>query len=509
MELSLVAMPASFLVLVAAKSASVGGILSQPGHMQSILLWFAVCLLFLTSSALWAMVPGRRRSKKDAELKDRYRSMIEETTDLIHIVSPDGKFLYVNEAWRKTFGYSEEEISRLNQMELLHPEEREKARSNIQQLMAKGGPIQIETRFITKAGRTVWVEGNSTCEFEKGMVVSRRGIFHDVTARLEGEEERARLLALLEEAPDFIASIAPDGRVLWVNRAFRQLRQLGPAPDFSGLRLSDFHPAWARDSLGRAIPVASSSGIWNGESAVLDVDGREIPVSQTIAAHRNESGEVAYLSTVCRDITESRRAEQALREAHSQINLVLQREKELARTDVLTGLANRRSFYESLQMERSRTVRYGRPITLAYVDLDNFKRVNDTLGHSVGDELLVCVASLLRNTLRASDLVGRLGGDEFAVLLPETGAQAAESLLQKLALVLNDAMRARNWPVTFSIGAAAFLDNPVPVEEMIRTADELMYSVKKSGKNRISVALMGGAWHEPPKAPLSKAEAGS
>lgn len=213
-----------------------------------------------------------------------------------------------------------------------------------------------------------------------------------------------------------------------------------------------------------------------------------------IVAHRNEGGEIVYLSTLCRDISESQRAEAALREAHNQINLVLQREKELARTDALTGLANRRAFYEALRAERSRASRYGRPITLAYVDLDNFKRVNDTLGHAIGDELLVCVADLLRSNLRMSDSVGRLGGDEFALLLPETGPQHAEGLLKKLAAVLNAAMQAQKWPVTFSIGAAAFLDNPPPMEEMIRTADELMYSVKKSGKNRVSVALMGGAW---------------
>jgi diguanylate cyclase (GGDEF)-like protein len=163
-----------------------------------------------------------------------------------------------------------------------------------------------------------------------------------------------------------------------------------------------------------------------------------------------------------------------LREAHAQINLVLQREKELARTDMLTGLANRRAFHETLQMERARAARYTRPITLAYVDLDNFKRINDTLGHATGDDLLACAADSLRRKLRVSDVVGRLGGDEFAVLLPETNAKSAEILLQKLHEILTLAMVSKSWPVTFSIGAAAFLDNPPPADEMIRIADELM-----------------------------------
>lgn len=471
----------------------VGSFFSSRGIIEFGLLVVASGLLVLSGAGLWAILPGRWRKKRESQLKDRYRGMIEQTSDIIHIVSPEGKFLYVNRAWRRTFGYTRDEIARLTLMELLHPEERAKARTQIQQLMNGTPVIEIETRFVTKDGRTIWVEGNSTCELAHGKVVSRRGIFHNVTERKQGEAERARLMALLEEAPDFIGSSTPEGEVLWINRAFRRLRNLGETHDFSGMKTTDFHPQWANRVIEKALPTVLSSGSWQGESAMLAADGREIPVSQTIVAHRNESGKTTYLSTLCRDITESQRAEEALREAHSQLNLVLQREKEFARTDMLTGLANRRAFYEALQMERARAARYGRPITLAYVDLDNFKRVNDTLGHAVGDELLARVADLLRQTLRASDTVGRLGGDEFALLLPETSAQAAEILLHKLASVLTDAMQTKKWPVTFSIGAAAFLGDPTPVEEMIRTADELMYSVKKSGKNRISVALIGGA----------------
>jgi diguanylate cyclase (GGDEF)-like protein len=167
-------------------------------------------------------------------------------------------------------------------------------------------------------------------------------------------------------------------------------------------------------------------------------------------------------------------------------------------------LANRRAFYEMVQAERARSARYGRPITLGYLDVDNFKRVNDTFGHAVGDELLACVAQVLRTRLRTSDSVGRLGGDEFALLLPETSAQAGEVALQSLRAALVDTMKLRGWPVTFSIGAATFLENPPSTEQMIRTADELMYTVKKSGKNRVATALMGGAALERENAPTTQ-----
>ena len=508
-------MIARWLVLAVRGLSPGSSLFSLRGLIGLGILAVVSFLLVLSYAGLGAILQSGRERRERPQSEDRYRGMIEETSDIIHIVSPEGKFLYVNRAWHNTFGYGDDELANLTQMDLLHPDERAKAQRQMGVLMNEGGVIEIETRFVTKSGKTIWVEGNSTCEVARAevltgrgifrsvtqrKVLSRRGIFHNVTERKQAEAERARLLAILEEAPDFIGTTTLDGKVMWINRAWRRLLNLEEKSDVSQMRTIDLYPEWVNQILEEAIPTVISSGMWKGEAALLGPNGREVPVSQTIAAHRDEGGNIAYLSTLCRDITESREAEEALREAHTQLNLVMQREKELARTDMLTGLANRRAFYEAMQIERARAARYRRPMTLVYLDLDNFKRVNDTLGHAVGDELLACVADLLRRTLRASDTVGRLGGDEFALLLPETTAQAADGLLQKLGGVLMDTMRAKQWPVTFSMGAAAFLDNPASVEEMIRTADELMYSVKKSGKNRISVALMGGSSQESLKA---------
>jgi diguanylate cyclase (GGDEF)-like protein/PAS domain S-box-containing protein len=496
MKLVILAGGKAATILASAMPGLAGNFVSQ----RTILALGIAAGALLLLASVYAGIQAARRSHPGssgwAQLEDRYRGLIEETSDIIHIVSPEGKFLYVNRAWRQTFGYRDEEIAKLTLMDLLHPEELEKARRQISQLMTEQRVMEIETRFVSKDGRTIWVEGNSTCEMANGAVVSRRGIFHNVTERKQSEAERARLLAILEDAPDFIATFTPEGKVLWMNRAWRRLINLEDKSGPSQLRISDLHPWRANQILEQALPTVIGSGSWEGESALLAPEGQEVPISQTIVAHKDESGTIVYLSTLCRDITERRRAEHALREAHSQLNRVLQREKELARTDVLTGLSNRRAFYEALQMERARTARYGRPITLAYVDLDNFKRVNDSLGHAVGDELLVCVADLLRQTLRLSDTVGRLGGDEFALLLPETSPGAAESLLQKLRKILMDAMQGRNWPVSFSIGAATFLNNPPPLDQMIRAADELMYAVKKSGKNSVEVVAIGGGPQE-------------
>jgi diguanylate cyclase (GGDEF)-like protein len=152
-------------------------------------------------------------------------------------------------------------------------------------------------------------------------------------------------------------------------------------------------------------------------------------------------------------------------------------------------VANRRAFFEIANAERGRACRYGRPLTLAYLDVDNFKGINDRLGHASGDHLLVEVSRVLRDNVRASDAVARLGGDEFALLFPETDAAGAEAALRNLQKRLADAMQAADWPVTFSMGAAVFAC-PESVDEMIRAADELMYGVKKAGKNNIAVGAV-------------------
>lgn len=163
----------------------------------------------------------------------------------------------------------------------------------------------------------------------------------------------------------------------------------------------------------------------------------------------------------------------------------LTRESDLARTDFLTGAANPRAFYELAQMEISRVRRYGHAFSVAYLDADNFKAVNDRLGHHVGSQLLVRVVDVVQQNLRATDVVARIGGDEFAILLPETGAEQAMAVVQKLRERLSAEMRGADWPVTFSVGLLTCADPPHTVDEMIKIADGLMYEVKQAGKDAV------------------------
>jgi diguanylate cyclase (GGDEF)-like protein len=169
-----------------------------------------------------------------------------------------------------------------------------------------------------------------------------------------------------------------------------------------------------------------------------------------------------------------------------------ERERELARIDYLTGIANSRLFYELTQMEIDRFQRYGRPFTLAYIDLDNFKSVNDKFGHLTGDHVLRTVVSAARRNMRKADVVARLGGDEFALLLPETDQESARGILSRIQGNLLEEMRQRNWPITFSIGVLTCSNAPHSADELVRMADDLMYSVKRDGKNAIKYSTYVG-----------------
>jgi diguanylate cyclase (GGDEF)-like protein len=168
-------------------------------------------------------------------------------------------------------------------------------------------------------------------------------------------------------------------------------------------------------------------------------------------------------------------------------------EQRLARSDPLTGVLNLRAFQERLEYSLALSARDRQPLTLAYVDLDDFKRVNDLHGHSQGDLVLTTVGQVLSETIRATDTVARIGGDEFALLLPGTGVAGAADVLPKLAQRLAERLRITSASVTCSVGAVTFPRPPDNADAAIRLADRLMYQVKQRGKNAIAFATFDHA----------------
>jgi diguanylate cyclase (GGDEF)-like protein len=170
----------------------------------------------------------------------------------------------------------------------------------------------------------------------------------------------------------------------------------------------------------------------------------------------------------------------------------LERERAVARSDYVTGAVNARFFRALAQREIDRSARHQHPLTIAYIDIDNFKAINDVFGHMTGDKVLSAVAGSMQQQLRKTDVVARVGGDEFAILLPEVGTDVAKAVISKMRQRLSEEMQDKSWPVTFSIGVLTFTAVPPSAEEMLNMADKMMYTVKNSGKNSISYATHSG-----------------
>ncbi len=157
----------------------------------------------------------------------------------------------------------------------------------------------------------------------------------------------------------------------------------------------------------------------------------------------------------------------------------------LSRTDQLTGAMNRRAFDEIVEYEMLRLQRQNSPFSLAYLDLDNFKKVNDCFGHKKGDELLKAVVECISSNLRRTDVVARIGGDEFTIFFPATDQNSVKRVMVKLKEQLRLLSEKNNWPTTYSIGVITCTDTQCDLERLISLADKLMYEVKRSGKNDV------------------------
>ncbi|MFH1368043.1 MAG: diguanylate cyclase [Elusimicrobiota bacterium] len=162
-----------------------------------------------------------------------------------------------------------------------------------------------------------------------------------------------------------------------------------------------------------------------------------------------------------------------------------------AMTDALTGINNRRFFNEMLQREAARAERYKHPLTIAYIDVDDFKSVNDNYGHHEGDRLLGALAKVISESVRNTDMVSRIGGDEFVIMFPETYLEDSKNVVNKIVGKYSEAEENKGYRSTLSIGVATFIRPSRDAEGLVRKADEAMYLAKRTGKNRAVYEAFG------------------
>ncbi|MGH7551625.1 MAG: PAS domain S-box protein, partial [Longimicrobiales bacterium] len=317
------------LLPVALLAPFVLGMMGLIGHRAGLYgLEYGISLLVVAIMVLlavligWSAVELRRldyeRRRAVQALADRetvFHGIFNNAGTGIGLVDVVGRPVASNPALQEMLGFSEEEMARLPFTEFTHPDDAAADWQLFQELITgKRETYRIETRFIRKDGSVFWgLLNTSVVRDSGGNVLYVIGLVEDITERKVAEEAQRRLTAILENTPDFVGTADSVGRALYVNRGGREMSGISEEEALRRV-IPDFHPSWAAKLImEQAIPAALRDGVWAGESALLRSDGREIPVSQVILAHRGPKGEVEFLSTVIRDITERKRLEEAQR----------------------------------------------------------------------------------------------------------------------------------------------------------------------------------------------------
>lgn len=414
--------------------------------------------------------------ERTAELHERHRkyhSVIQSTGEGFWQVDREGRLLEANPAYARLSGYSETELTGMRITDLDAEETPEETAEHIRKIMQHGSDT-FETRHRRKDGRVWDVEVNASFISEEGGYFV--AFFRDITERKRAKQE-LRIAATAFETQEGIIITDANEIIVRVNRAFTQItgytpeEAIGNKPSIlkSGRHDQDFYRAMRCD--------LQSDGQWEGEIWDRHKDGHIYPKWLAITAVKDSLGRITHYVGNFTDITERKASEEKI--------------KSLAFYDTLTELANRRLLIEHLEHAIAIHVRTGYHGALLFLDLDNFKLLNDTQGHGVGDELLIEVAHRLKACVRETDTVARLGGDEFIVLLEELDT-ASDSAVVQVKTVAEKIVSALAEPYILSsvvhncsssIGIVLFRDPATTADTVLAQADTAMYAAKKNGKN--------------------------
>ncbi|MBD2152793.1 PAS domain S-box protein [Pseudanabaena sp. FACHB-1277] len=247
--------------------------------------------------------------------ENKFRTLVEGANDMIWAANSDSIFTYLSPQFQTMFGFPIGEWIGQSLIKLIHPDDLEKAIAPARLALEQGQKYQnIEFRHLCQDGSYLWVTLNMTPIFDvNGSAIGLQGILRDISDRKNLEKEQTRLLRILEASSDYIGTASPDGEITWTNQRLRQFLNIEQGASLAGYQIQDSHPQWALDLLyQKAIPQAVQQGHWTGETAILTPEGQEIPVSQVLMAHKSPTGELEYLSTIMRDISEQKRTEAAL-----------------------------------------------------------------------------------------------------------------------------------------------------------------------------------------------------
>lgn len=451
-------------------------------HTQALALDHWAELLLDVFAARITMEFGRAATQEALQASERYnRTLFEQSATGLALARMDGELVDVNAAYACIIGRSVEETLGLTYWQITPEEYGTQEQAQLESLRVRGCYGPYEKEYIHRDGHRVPVRLSGRI-IEKDNESFIWSSVEDISARKLAEqalgETEAKLQAILDHAPALISIKDLSGRVTMVNRQFEVLA--GPAPeDYVGKSLFDLFPSATAEAFWQSdLQVLKNRTPLEAEEVIAHKDGAlHTYLTVKFPLFHDAKHEPFGVCSISTDISERKRAEDTVRH--------------MAYHDALTGLVNRNEFERRAQrMVESANLR-GTPHALLYVDLDQFKVINDTCGHAAGDEMLKHIGRLLHEPVRERDTVARLGGDEFGLLLencPLEQAQViAESLISKVCQ-FRLPWGGRSFAVGASIGIA-MLDSAAPndVGELLRAADTACYAAKDLGRNRAQV----------------------
>jgi len=403
---------------------------------------------------------------------------INQTASVVMITDKNGLIEYVNQRFCKITGYSSEEVIGRNPRFLSYGSKSPEEYKQLWDTISSGKEWKGEFHNKKKNNESFWEMASITpVKNERGVITHFIAIKEDITEKKQTEEQINKLSQAVQQNPCSIIITNSQGKIEYVNPSFTKntgytLEEVfGRNPRIlkSGEISSDkYKQLW---------DTIVSGMVWKGEFLNRKKDGSLFWEYGSISPIKDEKGEISHFVSIKEDITERKNFETRL--------------LYFANNDPLTNLYNRRRFREELLIVLAQSQRYNTNGVLLFLDLDNFKYVNDTLGHQKGDQLLIKLGILLRQRLRESDILARLGGDEFAVILPHTNIEQAKLIAEQILELVREKIfmddEIQPVGVSISIGIASFPEHGTNADKLLTFADLAMYKAKEDGRNRICV----------------------
>jgi diguanylate cyclase (GGDEF)-like protein/PAS domain S-box-containing protein len=415
-----------------------------------------------------------------SEAEDQYRTLVEHSPAVIFTsdIDVESTPLYMSPQIEQMLGYPPNVwTSGAIWDQIIHPDDHARVTALDEETGRTFEPFDIEFRVIASDGRLVWVRNYSVavCD-DSGKPLYWQGYLIDITAQKQAEEAIRLQAQLLDAVGQAVVATDTSGRITYMNHAAEILYGWTEAETLGRNLLDVTTPPETRDQAVDIMRRLAAGETWEGELLLQRRDGSVFPAHVTDSPVIDDSGTVMGVIGVAADISERKRLEQQL--LHQAFH------------DALTGLPNRNLFLDRTRHALTLSRRLDQAVAVLFLDLDNFKIVNDSLGHDIGDQLLVTTAERIQGCLRDGDTAARLGGDEFAVLLEnlatvEDAAGVAARLLETLRRPLY--LDGHEMFVTPSIGIAVGTSSDAQAEDLLRDADVAMYIAKHNGRARYEI----------------------